>query len=505
MEPALINESPNPSMNEEPPAVSTTQEVEESQRGRTSDNEPGRILVVDDDQSACELLEGTLKRTHRVVWRTSAQDALELVGEEDFDVILTDLNMAGIGGLDLCERMVGMRPDVPVIVVTGFGSMEAAVGAIRAGAYDFVTKPVDPSVIGLMVERALKHRRLQEEVKRLRRAATPQGFQQIIGASSAMRRVFDLVSRVSDTDATVLVTGESGTGKELIAKAIHEQSNRRGGPFLAINCAAMPAALLESELFGHVRGAFTDAKVTRSGLFLEATQGTLFLDEIGELPLEMQPKLLRSLQERKVRPVGGNQEVSFDSRIVAATNRDLETEVFEKRFREDLYYRINVVAIEVPPLRERGSDVLLLAQHFVKRAAERAGKQVKGIAAPTAEKLTQYDWPGNVRELENCMERAVALMRFDSIMVDDLPEKVRNYQADRFVLSADDPAELVTAAELERRYMHRVLALVGGNKSRAAKILGFNRRTLYRKMDRTNRGAAGADDATKLPVRPRNT
>jgi two-component system response regulator HydG len=465
---------------------STPDSTERKTPVTSGEAEPGRLLIVDDDQAACEFLESILRRNHRVSWRTSAHDALELAGDQDFDVILTDLNMTDLGGLDLCERIVGMRPDIPVIVVTGYGSMEAAIGAIRAGAYDFVTKPVDANVIGLTVDRALRHRRLQEEVKRLRKAvASPQGFDTIIGRSPAMRRVFDLITRVSDTDATVLITGESGTGKELVAKAVHSQSNRREGPFLAVNCAAMPPALLESELFGHVRGAFTDAKTARIGLFAEATGGTIFLDEIGELPLEMQPKLLRALQERKVRPVGGNHEVPFDARIVAATNRDLETEVFEKRFREDLFYRINVVALEVPPLRERGGDILLLAQSFASRAAARAGKEVKGIATATAEKLSSYDWPGNVRELENCLERAVALMRFDSVMVDDLPEKIRNYQADRFVLSADDPSELVTAAELERRYMQRVLALVNGNKSRAAKILGFNRRTLYRKMGRT--------------------
>ncbi len=478
-----------------PPSEQSEVVPTERGTGFVADDEPGRLLIVDDDQTACELLETIFKRRHNVVWRTSAHDALELAAEQDFDVILTDLNMTDLGGLDLCERLIGIRPDIPVVVVTGYGSMEAAVGAIRAGAYDFVTKPVDANVIGLTVDRALRHRRLQEEVKRLRRAAgTPQGFDDIIGRSVAMRRVFDLITRVSDTEATVLITGESGTGKELVAKAIHGQSNRKHGPFLAINCAAMPASLLESELFGHVRGAFTDAKTARTGLFAQATGGTIFLDEIGELPLEMQPKLLRSLQERKVRPVGGNHEVPFDARIVAATNRDLETEVFEKRFREDLYYRINVVAVEVPPLRERGGDVLLLAQHFAARAAARAAKEVKGIATPTAEKLSAYDWPGNVRELENSMERAVALMRFDSIMVDDLPEKIRNYQAERFVLSADDPSELVTAAELERRYMQRVLSLVGGNKSRAAKILGFNRRTLYRKMGRSTSKANGTEE-----------
>jgi two-component system response regulator HydG len=325
---------------------------------------------------------------------------------------------------------------------------------------------------------------LGEEVKRLRKSIERPGVAGMIGSSVAIQRVFDLLSRMRDSDATVLIMGESGTGKELVARAIHDQSSRKDGPFLAINCAAMPSSLLESELFGHVRGAFTDAKTTRNGLFVEARGGTIFLDELGELPLDVQPKLLRALQEHKVRPVGSNQEIPFDARIVTATNRDLETDVADKRFREDLFYRINVVTMSVPPLRERGSDVLLLAQHFVEQLAARAGKQVKGIAPSAAEKLCAYDWPGNVRELQNCMERAVALMRFDSVVVDDLPEKIRSYKADRLVLSADDPSELVTVAELERRYTQRVLALVGGNKSRAARILGFDRRTLYRKMER---------------------
>jgi two-component system response regulator HydG len=449
-----------------------------------------RILVVDDDQSMCEFVELTLRRQmFDVVWRTSAQDALELVGDNDFDVILTDLSMAGMGGLELCERIVGMRPDVPVIVVTAYGSMESAVAAIRVGAYDFITKPVDAKVLGITVGRALQHHRLRDEVKRLRlEVGGTHRFERILGTSPAMKKVFDLVVRVADSDASVLVTGESGTGKELIAKAIHEQSSSKSGPFLAINCAAVPPTLLESELFGHVRGAFTDAKSSRSGLFVEADGGTLFLDEIGELPIEVQPKLLRALQERKVRPVGGSSEVPFNARIVAATNRDLETEVYEKRFREDLYYRINVVRVEVPPLRERGGDILLLAQSFVDRFAARGNKEVKGIATPAAERLLAYDWPGNVRELENCMERAVALTRFEQIVVEDLPEKIRDYKADRLVFAADDPSELVSLDELERRYVLRVLALVAGNKSRAAEILGFDRRTLYRKLDRYGKG-----------------
>jgi two-component system response regulator HydG len=309
-------------------------------------------------------------------------------------------------------------------------------------------------------------------------------FAGMLGNSPAVRRVFDLVARVGDSDASVLISGESGTGKELVARAIHEHSSRREGPFLAINCAALPPTLLESELFGHTRGAFTDAKAARTGLFVQAEGGTLLLDEIGEMPLEMQPKLLRALQERTVRPLGGNSEVPFNVRVLASTNRDLEAEVEARRFREDLYYRIHVVSIDVPPLRERGADTLLLSQHFIDRFAARSNRSVRGIAPAAADKLLAYNWPGNVRELENCMERAVALMRTHEITVEDLPEKVRNYQPAHEVLAVHDPSELITVDELERRYIQRVLALVSGNKSRAAQILGFDRRTLYRKIER---------------------
>ena len=447
---------------------------------------PGRVLVVDDEQTTCEMLEMMLRRNGlEVEWRTSGFDALDLVTERDFDVILTDLGMAALSGTELCERMLAIRPDVPVVVVTGDARLDAAVGAIRAGAYDFVTKPVDTQLLFLVVARALSHRQLRKEVKRLRSAAvdTPR-CGRLLGESPTMKRVFDLVSRVANSDASVLVMGESGTGKELIARALHQQSPRRDGPFLAVNCAAMPPTLLESELFGHARGAFTDAKTSRVGLFAQATGGTLFLDEIGEMPIEMQPKLLRALQERVVRPVGGNADVTFDARIVTATNRDLEAEVDAKRFREDLFYRINVVRVDAPPLRERGGDVLLLASHFVQRFAERCGKPVRGIHVEAAKKLVAYTWPGNVRELENCMERAVALLRFDEVRVDDLPEKIQQYRADRFVVATDDLTEVLTIDELERRYIQRVLTLVSGNKSRAADLLGLDRRTLYRRIDR---------------------
>lgn len=462
----------------------------------------GQILVVDDEQETCDLLEMSLLRHgFRVTTSTNAQRALDLVATEDFEVVLTDLSMPEMNGLDLCERVLGTRPNMPVLVITGQGSLETAIGAIRVGAYDFITKPVDPKLLLLSVSRAVQHRHLQDEVMRLREAVgaeakDPDGA--IVGHSGAMRRVYELIGRVGESDASVLIHGETGTGKELTARSIHMRSRRRAGPFVAINCAAVPHALIESELFGHARGAFTDAKVERKGLFVQATGGTLFLDEIGELPLDMQPKLLRALQERKVRPVGANQEIPFDARIVAASNRNLEDEVYEKRFREDLYYRINVVKIDVPPLRERGGDVLHLAHYFLKQFSERNAKSALELSTTAAEKLMAYHWPGNVRELENCMEHAVALARFDRITVEDLPEKIRAYRADRFVVAANDPTEIVTMDELERRYILRVLSLVGGNKSRAAQVLGFDRRTLYRKLERYGGGpVAGASLAAE--------
>jgi two-component system response regulator HydG len=282
----------------------------------------------------------------------------------------------------------------------------------------------------------------------------------------------------------VLITGETGTGKEVVARALHRRGRRRERPFVAVNCAAMPEPLLESELFGHARGAFTDARTARTGLFVQAHGGTLFLDEIADLPLGLQPKLLRALQERTVRPVGADAVVPFDVRLVTATNRDLESAVEERRFREDLYFRINVIHIELPPLRARGSDVLLLAQHYVDHYAARSGKRVTGLSPAAAERLLTYAWPGNVRELQNCVERAVALTQYERIAVDDLPEKIRSYRRSHVLVASDDPSELVPMEEVERRYVLRVIEAVGGNKTLAARILGFDRKTLYRKLER---------------------
>jgi two-component system response regulator HydG len=299
-----------------------------------------------------------------------------------------------------------------------------------------------------------------------------------------MKRLFDLIERAAASDATVLLSGESGTGKELVAQALHQRGRRREARFVAVNCAAMPEGLLESELFGHVRGAFTDARGARTGLFVQADGGTLFLDEIGELPLALQPKLLRALQERKVRPLGGETETPFDVRLIAATNRDLEAAVEEGRFRQDLYFRVNVIPIEVPALRLRGNDILLLAQHFVSEFAAQGDKHVTGLTSGAAEKLLAYTWPGNVRELRNSIERAVALTAFDRITVEDLPERVRSHRTSQIVIASDDPGELPPLEQVEQRYIQRVLDAAGGNKARAARILGLDRKTLYRKLER---------------------
>jgi two-component system response regulator HydG len=445
-----------------------------------------RVLVVDDDEAMCSLVEAGLTRySYQVTWKTGGDEAFELLSASDFDVVVTDLNMRGMNGLELCERIVANRPDIPVIVITAFGSLDTAVAAIRAGAYDFLTKPFEMRALRIALERGIQHRTLRDEVRRLQRAVTEsRRVGELLGNSLAMRQVFEILDRLADQDVSVLITGETGTGKERVAKTLHRRSARRDGPFVAIDCAALPETLLESELFGHASGAFTDARSARTGLFVQANEGTLFLDEIGELPLGLQPKLLRALQERRVRPVGGNTEVPFDVRVIAATNRDLETAVEEGRFRRDLYYRINVVHMNVPPLRARGSDILLLAQYFLERIMESSPKRVTGFSPAVAERLLSYAWPGNVRELQNCVARAIALTAFSEITVEDLPALIRNYARAPILVDSDNPLELLTLEEVERRYILRVLEATAGNKTLASQILGMDRKTLYRKLER---------------------
>jgi two-component system response regulator HydG len=414
-------------------------------------------------------------------------EALERVtsDREHLDLVVTDVRMPGATGADLLAAVMGRRAEAPVIVITAFGSVEQAVEMVKAGAFQYLTKPFERADLLAAVDAALEASAPQREQARLRREL-PQTPARVVGASRLMRELFDLVDRAARSASTILLTGESGTGKELVARAVHEASERRGA-FVAVNCAAIPAELIESELFGHTGGAFTGARQARSGLFEAAHGGTLFLDEVGELPVPVQPKLLRALQEGAVRRVGADREREVDARVVAATNRDLEAEVREGRFREDLYWRLNVIHIHVPPLRERPIDIPLLVEHFMTVACERAGRPPLDVAPDTLAILTAYAWPGNVRELENAVERAVALARGARLTPEDLPERVRTTGEAASVVARAQERRL-TLRELEREYILETMRRTGGNKSRAAEMLGLDRKTLYRKLDEYGEG-----------------
>ena len=441
------------------------------------------VLLVEDDRAARELLAELLQSLgSRVCQAADYEQARERLSQGVFDVVVTDLRLGEKSGLDVCDAVRHLQPGLPVIVVTGHGSVDSAVCALRAGAYDFIQKPVVPNLLEAAILRAAERRRLEAALTELQTRVTEKRYGELVGECEPMRRVYDLIGRVADTQASVLICGESGTGKELVARALHRGSERRSRPFVAVNCAAMPAALLESELFGYVKGAFTDARTNRAGLFEQANGGTLFLDEIGEMPPEMQPKLLRVLQERRVRPVGASGEVPVDVRVISATHRDLEEDIEQGRFREDLYYRLDVVQIDLPPLRSRGNDVLLLAGQFMKQKASELGRDITQLSPEAADLLLLYDWPGNVRQLVNCMERAVTLARFDRITPEDLPPKIRGHAASAASSSLDGEHVLPLEA-VERRYIEQVLALTKNNKSQAARLLGVDRRTLYRKLE----------------------
>jgi len=444
----------------------------------------GTVLIVDDEKAMCEMVVTALRmRDYETLSCQSADQAMKLLSERDIDVVLTDVRMPGTTGLQLCQQINSLRPDVPVVVMTAFGTMETAVAAMRSGAYDFLTKPVELQVLSHTIERAAERRRLQTKISLLEQQVSNRPrLGELLGESEPMRQLYDQMQRVAPSDASILITGESGTGKELVARSIHDMSSRADKPFVAINCAALTETLLESELFGHVRGAFTDARNERRGLFLEAEGGSLLLDEMGDMPMAMQVKLLRALEANRVRPVGSDREISFDVRLLAATHRDLETAVEEGTFRQDLFYRINVIQLHLPPLKARGIDILSLATHFIQQFADKSGKQVSGLADPAAEKLLSYSWPGNVRELRNVMERAIALTRHDTVTLDDLPEKICNHRSESILIGGDDPSELVSLEEVQRRYIEHVLKAVGNNRTQAAKILGLDRKTLYRKL-----------------------
>jgi len=461
------------------PQYREPQQDRERRDGHRVSKEKGTVLLIDDLEDQCALYQTILEREGFIVKTTvSPQAALGML--EGIDAVVTDLHMEEMSGLELCRLVHEVVEGLPVVLLTGVGSMEIAIEALRVGVYDFLVKPANPKLLLMRVGRAAAFTRMSRELARLRAAPAPE--QGLIGKCAAWTRVKELLERVSKSEASILIRGETGTGKELVARHVHRLSRRTDGPLVAINCAALPPTLLESELFGHARGAFTDAKGTRDGLFVQATGGTLFLDEIGEMPLDMQVKLLRALQEHRVRPVGASAEVPFDARIVCATHRNLEEMVAAGTFREDLYYRLNVVSIDLPPLRDRGDDILELAVVFLSRAASRNGREMMRLSTAVAERLVAYDWPGNVRELENCIERCVALARFHELAVEDLPERIRAHRADRILVTADDPQEIVTLENLSKRYVSRVVTLVGGNKSRAADLLGLDRRTLTRRL-----------------------
>ncbi|MBL8743150.1 MAG: sigma-54-dependent Fis family transcriptional regulator [Myxococcales bacterium] len=448
----------------------------------------GRVVVVDDESRIGQMLAKSLsKRGFEISWFTQPEAALEELRSRDADILLTDLRMPGLDGIEMCRRALEIRADLPVIVITAFGNLESAIEAIRAGAYDFVVKPFDVDSLCLTLARAVRHKALRSEVRRLRQAVRSAAVPDhgILGRSASIRAVVDLVNRIAPTESSVLVTGESGTGKELVARALWRGSPRSNGPFVPVNCAALPEPLLESELFGHRRGAFTDARADREGLFIKARGGVLFLDEIAEMPTAVQAKVLRALQERRIRPVGCDSEVDTDVRVVAATHRDIDSWVADGRFREDLFYRIDVVRIALPPLRARGNDVLLLAQLFLEQLGLGHPRGIDRLSQGAAEKLLSYAWPGNVRELANCMERAVALARFNEVAVDDLPARVRDAAPRCPVIDAPSSVDdILPLEEIERRYVLAVLETVGGNKTEAARLLRLDRATLYRWLGR---------------------
>lgn len=441
---------------------------------------PENVLIVEDEELMRSILRQLIEgEGYRVFTADSTESALAVFSSNRIDVTLTDIKMSGRDGLALLDQIKAADEEAIVIIMTAYSSVDTAVAALRKGAYDYITKPFVNDDLIQTVRNALSHRRLFQENRYLRRELRRQRADaEIIGQSEAIRAVFDLVEKVSSTSANVLIEGESGTGKELVARAIHFQSDRADKPFLAINCGALPESLLESELFGHVKGSFTGAVADKIGYFRSAAGGTLFLDEVGDMPPALQVKLLRALQEREVTPIGSSVPVRFDARIIAATNKRLETEMAEGRFREDLYYRLNVVEIDVPPLRERREDIPVLVEHFISSSARRQGIVEKEVSTAAKELFNNYDWPGNVRELEHVIERALILSG-DQIDVNDLPVKLTG---NTFSAAGDD--KFKSLDQVEREYILEVLESVSQDKAVAAKILGIDLSTLYRKLKR---------------------
>jgi DNA-binding NtrC family response regulator len=449
--------------------------------------EPRTLLVVDDDAAMRQML-ASLFQEHGYAVReaASADDALEQVGQFEFDAVLSDIRMPGKSGIEMVGELRRLRPDTPVVLMTAFGSIDSAVESIQAGAFDYITKPFEPEVALITLERAIEQRVLEEENRRLRRALDrTSAFGDLIGESAAMRDIFALIRKIAHGRSSVLITGESGTGKEVVARTIHYHGTRSDKPFVPINCTAIPEGLLESELFGHVRGAFTGAHASKRGLFEKANGGSIFLDEIGDMGPSLQSKLLRVLQDGEIRAVGGTQSVKVDVRVIAATNKDLEAEITSGRFREDLYYRLNVIPVYIPPLRERREDIPALVEAFVQKHSDGRRRTVSPAAM---ERLKVCTWKGNARELENAVERALALCDTSEIG----PEEF-SVDAEGAGSPADGTERLLAQAvhrrltlrELEELYIDEIMQCTGGNKVRAARILGIDRKTLYRRAERS--------------------
>jgi len=442
-----------------------------------------KILVVDDEPSHLKMLETVLTAEGFEVQKANdGQTAIQAVEKRFYDLILMDVRMSRMDGIEALKRIKEISPGIPVIIMTAYASVNTAVDALKSGAYDYLTKPLDIDELKILVQKALRHQQLEKENIFLREQLKGRfDFSNIIGQSAMMLQLFETISLVAPSDATVLITGESGTGKEIIANAIHQNSLRREKPLIKVNCAALPETLLESELFGHEKGAFTGALTRRQGRFQLSHEGTIFLDEIAEMAPSTQAKILRVLQEREFEPLGGSSTVKVDTRVIAATNKDLKSEIQKGQFREDLYFRVNVVMLNVPPLRERREDIPLLADFFLRQYAEKNQRLIKGFTPLATDLLMRFDWPGNVRELENVTERAVIMARGDVITPEEFPETLRSLDPDLKKTSIDlSPGRSLKAVEKEM--ILRTLEDTNGNRTHAAKILGISRRTLQLKL-----------------------
>ncbi len=469
-----------------------------TEAGQHESGAGARLLVVDDEPTQREMLTSILERAgYRVSVAADGQEAVRRLEAQHFDLVLTDQKMPGMDGLELLDRARAQIPDLPVVLMTAYGSVSSAVEAMKRGAADYLTKPFERDELLLVLSKVLRHRRLEDEVAALHGVLRDRyRLGGLIGSAPAMQEIFDLVGRVAHTDVPVLIQGESGTGKELVAAAIHEASRRSSGPFVAMNCAAVPETLLESEFFGHERGAFTGAVRARPGRFRQAHGGTIFLDEIGAMRVDLQAKLLRALQDQKIQPLGSTGSVQVDVRILAATGENLEVAIREKRFREDLYYRLNVVPITLPPLRERREDIPLLLDHFLSKAVRKFEKEPVGASSELLERLQMYSWPGNVRELENCVERMVLLARSARLTPVDLPPNIRRGTEpgeevdDLFQL----PAAGVRLQELERHLIVQALERTRGALGPAARLLGISYKTLQYRIQKHHISQPGDSD-----------